>query len=311
MYRRLASVARRGAPGLAVYTKISILKLRDRSVSESGNSRMTVSSDEGSSLLNAGGAAPQRLPARYRDMKYAIAALALALGTISSAAAQTPAQPAPHEAVLTVGGDGTIERAPDLARLTVQIITNDDNPTVSSSQNNDRFNVLKAKLAGVGITGEEVRTYGYDVSFIPHPPKNLPPDQRQPRYGYITTRTVQITIAPIENAGKAIDAATAAGVTNVGGLSYELKDQASAYQAALAAAMADAKRIAQTLSAAGGFALGALTRVSSVQDSGVRPLGGQPMFRVAAAPMASTPTDLGSSGPISVTAHVTVSYEIR
>ena len=30
-----------------------------------------------------------------------------------------------------------------------------------------------------------------------------------------------------------------------------------------------------------------------------------------AAPMASTPTDLGSSGPISVTAHVTVSYEIR
>jgi uncharacterized protein YggE len=244
-------------------------------------------------------------------MKYAIVALALALGTISTAAAQTPAQPAPpHEALLTVGGDGTIERAPDLARLTVQIITNDDNPTVSSSQNNDHFNVLKAKLAGIGITGDDVRTYGYDVSFIPHPPKNLPPDQRQPRYGYITTRTVQITIAPIENAGKAIDAASAAGVTSVGGLNYELKDQASAYQAALAAAMADAKRTAQTLSTAGGFALGGLMRVSSLQDSAVRPLG-QPMFRAAAAPMASTPTDLGSSGPISVTAHVTVSYEIR
>ena len=74
--------------------------------------------------------------------------------------------------------------------------------------------------------------------------------------------------------------------------------------------MADAKRTAQTLSTAGGFALGGLMRVSSLQDSAVRPLG-QPMFRAAAAPMASTPTDLGSSGPISVTAHVTVSYEIR
>jgi len=243
-------------------------------------------------------------------MKHTIAALTLAFATLSTAGAQTSAPPA-RLAELTVGGTGTIERAPDLARLTVSIVTSDDNPTVSSSQNNDRYNVLKVKLAAIGIAADALRTYGYDVSFVPHPPKNLPPEQRQSRYGYITNRTVQITLAPLDTVGKAIDAATAAGVTSVGGVNYELKDQDSAYQAALAAAMADAKRIAQTLSTAGGFALGPLVRVSSIQDTGIRPLGAQPMFRAAVSPMAATPTDLGSSGPITVSAQVTVSYEIR
>jgi len=99
-------------------------------------------------------------------------------------------------------------------------------------------------------------------------------------------------------------------VTSVGGVSYDLKDQASAYQAALVAAMADAKRTAQTLAGAGGFTLGPLLAVGTAQGEGiVRPLGAQPMFRAMAA--APTPTDLGSSGPIKVSAHVTLSYEIR
>lgn len=250
------------------------------------------------------------LALRYGFMKYAIVAAALAFATISSASAQTLSQPAPREALLSVGGDGSVSRTPDVARLTVEIVTNDDNPTVSSSQNNDRYNVLKAKMAAIGIAGDDLRTYAYDVSFVPHPPKNLPPEQRQARYGYITSRTVQITIAPIENAGKAIDAATAAGVTSVGNVTYDLKDRASAYQAALVAAMTDAKRTAQTLSTAGGFALGALQRVDATRESGVGPIGPQPMFRVASA-MAATPTDLGTAGPITVTAHITVSYEIR
>jgi uncharacterized protein YggE len=243
-------------------------------------------------------------------MKYALAALVLTLSTASPAAAQAPVQPAPNAALLTVGGDGTVERAPDLARLTVQIVTNDDNPTVSSSQNNDRYNILRAKLAAIGIAGDNLRTYGYDVSFVPHPPKDLPPEERQPRYGFITNRTVEITIAPIENTGKAIDAATSAGVTSVGNIAYDLKDQASAYQAALVAAMADAKRTAETLSTAGGFNLGSLRRVSTGQQEPIRPLGLQPGLR-AMAMNAATPTDLGSSGPIKVSARVSLTYEIR
>jgi uncharacterized protein YggE len=240
-------------------------------------------------------------------MKYLIAALSLAFATLTAASAQ----PAPQrEALLTVGGDGTVERAPDLARLTVQIVTNNDDPAASSSQNNDRYNVLKAKLAAVDITSDNLRTYGYDVSFVPRPEKPVPPAQQQPRYGYITTRTVEITVAPIDRAGKIIDAAVAAGVTSIGDVSYELKDPASAYQAALVAAMADAKRTAATLASAGGFTLGQLVRVSNAPENTVQPLG-QPMFRAMAAPMASTPTDLGSSGPIKVSAHVTIGYEIR
>jgi len=279
-------------------------------VGERGRSNHADSFGDRAGTLIQGSLAQARSVVRYRVMrKYAIAALGLALATVSTAAAQTASGPAPREATLTVTGDGTIERAPDLARLTVSIITNDDNPGVSSSENNERYNALKAKLAAIGIGADELHTYGYDVSFVPHPPRDLPPEQRQPRYGYITNRIVGITIVPIENAGKAIDAATAAGVTSVSGVSYDLKDRDSAYQAALVAAMGNARRTAVTLSSAGGFALGSLQHVGTGEAQTVRPLGQQPMFRAMAA--APVPTDVGSAGPITVTAHVTVIYLIR
>lgn len=220
----------------------------------------------------------------------------------------------PPEATVTVTGEGMLSKSPDEARLFVRIVTDDTNATASSSKNNDIYNAFVSRLNSLRLPSDAVRTTGYDVSFIPYPPKNLPPQERQPRYGYITTRSLSITIAPLGLVGKVIDTATGAGVTDIGDVSFDLKDRHAAYLGALGAAMADAKQQAQTLSSAGGFHLVEIRTVSTSYNAGPLPVRFEmAQMRMAenVAPAPATPTEITSSGPIDVGARVTVTYVIR
>jgi hypothetical protein len=223
-------------------------------------------------------------------------------------AALPPVPGVPVESTLNVQGDGVVERAPDVARLSAQIVTNDDSATLSTSKNNDIYNRLQSALTPLGISGDALRTAAYNVVFIPHPPAGLPPAQQQARYGYVTTRSLALTISNLQNVGKAIDAATSAGVTSVGGVNYDLKDRKSAFRAALGVAMLDARQSAQAVAGAGGLTL---VRIRSVTVGYQYVPLVQPAAMMRAAAPPPTPTDIQPGGPISVSAHVDVTFAIR
>ncbi len=251
---------------------------------------------------------------RYRRMKFAHVLAAAALAAFPSVALAQSALPAtaPSEATLSVPGDGLVQRSPDLARVALTIVTDDGDAARSAGKNTTILNAVKAKLAPLGIAGDAVRTSFFNVEFVPNPPKNLPPEQRQPRYGYITTRSLTVDVSPIENAGKVVDAATSAGVTSVGGVSFDLRDRKSAYRQALQAALNDAKASAAALAQGGDFHLVRIVRIASGGANPIRPLPVAEGFnaRLAAAP-APPPTEIGPNGPIDVSAHVELTYEIR
>jgi hypothetical protein len=247
-------------------------------------------------------------------MRRSAAALALAFAALPAAAlAQSNFAYLPHaeQPALSVTGNGVIDRSPDEATVTVQIVTNDDNAASSAGKNNSIYNALRSKALGLGLTADAVRTTYYNVEFIPYPPKNLPPEQRQPRYGYVTTRSLALAVSPIENAGKVVDAATAAGVTSIGGVSFGLKDRRGAYLAALAAAMNDAKAQASALAAAGGFSIVRIRNVSAGQYSTPQPLAMGAMMRAAPAAAPTPPTEIEPGGPIEISARVSVTYDIK
>ncbi len=235
--------------------------------------------------------------------------LALALAALPLAArAQTAAPVA--ESVLTVEGDGVNSRSPERARVSLDIVTTDDVAARSGAKNTVTYNAFVARVATLGVTGSDVRTTSYNVAFVPHPPRDIPADQRQARYGYITTRNLSVLVTPLENVGKVVDAATASGVTEIGGVGFELKDRHAAYVTALAAAMVDAKATATAVASAGGFHIG---RVRSVDVNAETPGGPLPLALRRGSPAASAeaPTEIAPNGPIDVAAHVRVTYEIR
>ena len=239
-------------------------------------------------------------------MRLSSLALALVLAALPVAArSQTTA--APGSPVMTVGGDGVVTRSPDRARVGVDIVTNDDAATRSGGRNTAIYNAFVARLATIGVAASDVGTTSYNVAFVPYPPKDLPAAERQPRYGYITTRSLSVLVTPIDNAGKVVDAATAVGVTQIGDVTFELKDRHGAYLAALAAAMNDAKSTAAALAEAGNFHVLRIRRI----DAGAESPGPIPLMRRAPTAMAAeAPTTIAPNGPIEVTAHLTVTYDI-
>ena len=243
-------------------------------------------------------------------MHFAKAALVFALGALPTAASAQLTLPA-QEPTLQVPGTGTIERSADQARVNVSIVTNDDNASQSAGKNTTIYNAIKARAAGFGVRGDDVRTTFYNVNFVPPAPKNLPPEQRAPRYGYVTTRNLSIVVAPLENVGKVVDAATASGATDVGNVGFELKDPHAAYVAALGAAMTDAKRTAATLESTGGFHIVRIRRIEVGSDFAPRPFEGAVLRAAPSVAAAAPPTEIGPNGPIVTTARVTVTYEIR
>lgn len=243
-------------------------------------------------------------------MRFVKLALAIVLGALPVRAfAQTPAPFT--EPALQVPGTGTVERSADQGRVNVTIVTNDDNAARSAGKNTDIYNALKTRVATLGVRGDGVRTTFYNVNFVPPAPKNLPPEQRAQRYGYVTTRNLGIVVTPLENVGKVVDAATASGATDIGNVSFELKDPHAAYVAALGAAMADAKRTAATLESAGGFRIVRIRRIEVGNDFQPRPFENQLLRAAPAAAAAPPPTEIGPNGPIVTTARVTVTYDIR
>jgi uncharacterized protein YggE len=222
--------------------------------------------------------------------------LALAL-SLCFAPRYAAAQGAPH---LSVTGVGTITREPDRATLAVTIVTSNDVASTSSSQNNTTYNALLARLRGIGIAQSAVRTTNYAITFVPKPTEAA--TYKPAHTGYVVTRSLAITIDDLSLVGRATDAAVSAGVEQIDGVSFGLRDERSAYGSALAAAVRDAALQAKALADAAHVRLGAVRTMTtgSPQQAPV-PL------RALAVAAPNVPTEIPPS-QIEVHATVIVTY---
>jgi uncharacterized protein YggE len=232
----------------------------------------------------------------------ALAALALIAVNGSIANAQTP--PVNHRiATMTVTGTASVTRAPDRATISFRIETTNDQSAAATSANNAIVAALGKRLAGMNVPAGAISTQGYSLNYTPRPPK--PDPQSTQRYGYSVERTINVAIDNVDGAGAIVDAGMAAGVTNVNGISFSLRDQHAALRSAQTAALADAVAQAKDLATAANMRLVAILAISPGGGSSpVRPMARSMVAAVAAAPTVIDP------GSLTVDANVTIQYEI-
>ena len=204
---------------------------------------------------------------------------------------------------LSVSGQGTVSHAPDQATLSLSIVTNNDAAVTATSQNNATYNALRTRLAAAGVPESALHTRSYNVNFVPKPQDNA--GYKPPRTGFIVTRSIDVTISDLTAVGKSIDAAVAAGVSEIGGVSYGLRERRGVYASALAAAVQDAEAQATAVAAAAHMRLGGIRSIAA--GSAYVPPVVQPMMRAAAAAPAPPPTEIQPSD-VDVRATVNVTY---
>ena len=221
--------------------------------------------------------------------------------------------------IVVITGQGVASRPPDVATLSAGIVTNDDDSAAAAAKNAAIYDALKTRLRALGVDEKNLTSTSYTVTFFPRP--GATPDPRPPtptpfaayqvpqlRFGYVASRTLQISVTNVANAGAAVDAALAAGATSVSGVQFSLLDRRAAYAEALAAAIKDAANQAEVVAAASRLHVAGIKQIQVGQNVAGPPPPAPGPLRSSTSPSAGTEL---RPAPIDVRASVSVTYLLK
>jgi hypothetical protein len=123
--------------------------------------------------------------------------------------------------------------------------------------------------------------------------------------GYEATNQVTVTTQDLAHLGQLVDAATGAGATNVGAISFGLKNRGSAANYARMAAVKDLDDKAQIFADAAGYHI---RRLVNLTEAAALAPGPRPMMAMVAG--RAEPTTPVESGQIVVSVDVTGEFEL-
>lgn len=229
--------------------------------------------------------------------------LALVVPSVALAQNQS-ASPSPREPEITTGGRGEVRLQADVAYVVIGVTTQSQNALEAASENARRINAILVALHSLGLTDQQVKTAGYSLSQVYDYPKNQEPRLK----GFVARNTLRAEIRRIDDAGKAIDAAIAAGGTDVSSIQFAASNTEDARRTAVADAVKQARNDADAIARAAGGTLG---RLISVVSGGVSLPGASPyqgVMLTAAMSPAPPPTPI-VPGELTLIATVSTRWE--
>jgi uncharacterized protein YggE len=207
-------------------------------------------------------------------MRLALAAL-LALSLASPAMAQVPA---PRQPTISVMGTGEAELKPDFARIHVTVATQADTVAQASAANNTATERVLARIQGLGIKREDIRTANFQVF---QTPQQIGPDGKEiktPKFS--AHHQLRITTRDLDGVGRLAGEILASGDMTFQSVSFGLDRQEEGGDRAREAAVRDARRQAEIYAAAAGVSLG---RLLEIRDGSAQPFEPQPDMRMSMA----------------------------
>ena len=168
------------------------------------------------------------------------------------------------QAGITVVGTGSASATPDTAEWSFGVHTTDATASAALGSNSKAMERIVAALRKAGIPRDDLQTE--QVSVYPR----VSNDGRS-IVGYDASNTVSATIRDLDEAGRIVDAAVAAGANEVYGPSLTVSDTDAQYRAAVEEAFADARRRAEAIAGNAGVTLGAPVAIVEGTEGGALP----------------------------------------
>jgi uncharacterized protein YggE len=177
---------------------------------------------------------------------------------------------------ISVMASGHVEVEADHVVLTLGVTIQDSTPTAAAAAMDARLIALTDTLVALGFPRDSLPNAGYQVT------PNRDYSAGQQIVGYSANAAVTVTIWEIERLPVVIEAALAAGASDVGNLRFGASDERDALDEALRRAVAAARHDAEVIAEAAGGHLGTLIEIATPQST-VRQLGARTMEFSAAA----------------------------
>lgn len=210
---------------------------------------------------------------------------------------------------IQVTGTGKVTAAPDVAVLSIGIISQSPTVSVATKDSTDKMNaIIDAAKNQFGIVSADIQTAGYSIN-----PNYDYSNGKQTIVGYNVNQSVVIKVRDFTKTGDIISKATSLGANSVSGPQFSIDNPEKAQQDARAIAIKQAKDKAQVLADQVGIKLGRIVSYSEGSQGSV-PV---PMFAKSdlAYGMGGGPASAAApvieSGSQEVQIDVSISYEIK
>jgi uncharacterized protein YggE len=217
----------------------------------------------------------------------------------------------PERRTISVSGVGKVSAAPDVAEISVGVVTQAATAREALKANNEAMDALHGALKERGIAAKDIQTSNLSVFpqySQPAPPQpGQPPREHQPRIvGYQVNNTVHVTVHEVAKLGTLLDAVVESGANQMHGISFRIGEPERLLEQARKRAMADAKWKAEQLAGEARVVVGPPI---SIQESEAalpppRPMRAA-MFAAAPPPVPVAPGEQ----ELSVSVHVV--YELK
>lgn len=246
-----------------------------------------------------------------RTFKALMAATALTFVAAPAAFAQSsPTTPMQVHAMaaqpaLNLSAYGEVKVAPDMATITFGVQTEAPTAQAAMADNATRMTQVFAALRRAGIAERDIQTSGLNLSAQYDYQQDQPPRLR----GYQASNQVTVIINDLTKVGTTADAVVGAGVNQINGISFGLKDPKAAEDEARVLAVRALQDKARLYAQALGVELGSVRSLN--EGGGYTPQPPMPVYamaRMSAADSASTPV---SAGEMTVRIDITGTYDLR
>lgn len=246
-------------------------------------------------------------------MTHGFRALALGATLLTATAMSAPAalaQPMPMQMIqappsLNLSAYGEVKTSPDMATITFGVVTEATTAAEAMRQNATRMNEVMAALRRAGIAERDVQTSGLNLSAQYDYVQNEPPRLR----GYQASNRVTVTINDLTRVGTTADAVVAAGVNQIDGIGFSLKDSRAAEDRARQLAVQALQSKAALYARALGVSLGGIRSLS--EGGGYSSPAPQPMYARQAMAMDSAESTSVSPGELTVRIDITGVYDLN
>ena len=209
------------------------------------------------------------------------------------------------KALISVSATGTSYQAPDTASVSAGVVTQGVTAGDAMSANAAKMNAVFEQLEVAGIPLRNIQTSQLSLQ-----PRYNYQDRQAPKIeGYEARNTVSAKTEDLASVGAMLDALVRAGVNNINGVQFSVKDSKAAKEAARDEAIKEAKAKAESMAKSAGVSLG---KLQSLSEGG----GGFRQDEIivtgarAAMSMDAAPTQI-SGGEQSLTVTVNMTYAIQ
>ena len=212
--------------------------------------------------------------------------------------------PRESQARITVTGQGHAEAAPDMATVSMAVVTEGESARRAMAANSEAARRVLAQLKVGGIAEKDMQTSGLSLS--PRwDNRSASPGKAPPIVGFVARNSITVRLRDLDKLGDVVDAVLQAGANSFQGLSFGLQEPGPLADQARRLAVADALRKAQLYTKAAGVTLGL---VHSISETGSAIPGSQMMRSTTVMESAAVPI---AQGEVTASASVVMEFDIQ